>query len=77
MPSEQAISDDALDLDLGSAPSHPHLVGQRQQLVQSILGQPQHPLHLVLIQARTELQDLLAGLGQDVRHQDAPSVGST
>ncbi|AFE16495.1 hypothetical protein MRGA327_09885 [Mycobacterium tuberculosis RGTB327] len=31
-------ADDAFDLDLGSAPAHPHLVGQRQQLLEPVVG---------------------------------------
>ena len=54
-------ADDALDLDLRSAPAHPDLVGQRQQLVEPIVGQPQHGEHLVLVEALAPLQHLLTG----------------
>ena len=59
-------ADDALDLDLGPAPAHPHLVGQRQQLLEPVVGQLQHPQHLVAAQSFAALQYLLACLLQDV-----------
>ncbi|HEV7581401.1 MAG TPA: radical SAM protein, partial [Mycobacterium sp.] len=39
-------ADDALDLDLRAAPAHPHLVGQLQQVLQPLVGQPQQLQHL-------------------------------
>ena len=62
-------ADDALDLDLGPAPRHPHLVGQRQKFVEPVVGQLEHSEHLVLGQALAPLEHLLAGLGQDVAHR--------
>ena len=43
--------DDALDLDLRPAPAHPHLVGEREQPVEALVGQPQHLEHLRLVEA--------------------------
>ena len=59
-------ADDALDLDLRAAPAHPHLVGQRQQLIEPVVGQPQHLQHLVAAQSLAALQHLLPGHHQDV-----------
>ena len=59
-------ADDALDLDLGAAPAHPHLVGQRQQFVEPVVGQLQHLQHLVLAQPLAALEHLLAGHRQNV-----------
>ena len=61
-------ADDALDLDLRSAPAHAHFMGQRQQLVKAIVGQPQNGQHLVLGQTLSALEHLLAGQFQDVGH---------
>ena len=46
--------------------AHPHLVGEREQVVEPVVGQLQHLQHLVLRQALAPLEHLLAGLGQDV-----------
>ncbi len=59
-------ADDALDLHLGAAPAHPYVMGQREQLVETVVGQLQDGQHLVLRQALTSFEHLLAGLGQDV-----------
>ena len=61
-------ADDALDLDLGSAPAHAHFMGQRQQLVEAIVGQPQNLQQLFLGQALSALEHPLAGQFQDVGH---------
>ena len=65
-------ADDALDLDLGAAPAHPDLVGERQQVVEPVVGQLQDGQHLVLVQALTAFEHLLASLDQDVRQTTAP-----
>ena len=59
-------ADDALDLDLGAAPLHPHLVGEREQLVQALVGQRAALERLLLGQALAALEHLLTGDGQDV-----------
>jgi hypothetical protein len=69
-------ADDALDLDVGSAPRHPHLMRQRQQFVEPIVGQLQHPQCLLLVQALAALQYLLASLRQNVAHP-SPSCCQT
>ena len=65
-------ADDALDLDVGPAPRHPHLVREREQLVEPVVGQLQHPQRLVLVQALAALQYLLASLRQNVAHPCPP-----
>ena len=61
--------DDALDLDLGAAPAHPHLVGEREQLVErgAVVGQPQHLEHLRLVEADAPLEHLRPGGGRGWR----------
>ena len=53
--------DDALDLDLGAAPAQPHLVREREQVGQRVVGQPQHLEHLRLVEAAALLEHLRAG----------------
>ena len=65
-------ADDALDLDVGPAPGHPDLVGQRKQLVEPVVGQLQHAQGLLLVEALAALQDLLAGQREDVGHPNTP-----
>ena len=65
-------ADNALDLDLGTAPGHPHLVRQRQQLLEPFVGQLQHFQHLLLAQALATLEHLMTGHRQDV---GAVSIG--
>ena len=59
-------ADDALDLDLRAAPAHPHLVGQRQQLVEPVIGQLQDFQHLIAGQALAALEHLITGQCQYV-----------
>ena len=59
-------ADDALDLDLGTAPGHPHLVRQRKQLFEPFVGQLQHCEHLLLAEPLATLEHLVTGHGQDV-----------
>ena len=59
-------ADDALDLDLGAAPAHPDLVGQRQQFLEPVVGQLQHGQNLVLVESLTPSQHLLTGEAQYV-----------
>ena len=59
-------ADDALDLDLGTAPAHAHLVGQREQFLQVVVGQLQDFEHLLLGQAFAALEHLLTGRCQYV-----------
>ena len=59
-------ADDALDLDLGPAPAHPHIVGQRQQFLEPVVGQLQHFQDLVAGQSFATLENLFASLIQDV-----------
>ncbi len=62
-------ADDALDLDLGAAPAHPHLVGQRQQLLEPVVGQLQHLQDLVLVEPVAALEHLLPGQTQHVHRR--------
>jgi hypothetical protein len=50
-------------------------VRQRQQLVEPVVGQLQHPQGLLLVQALAALQYLLASLSQNVTHP-SPSIAS-
>ena len=59
-------ADDALDLDLGTAPGHPHLVRQGQQLLEPFVGQLQHLQHLLLVEPFATLEYLVTGHSQDV-----------
>ena len=53
-------ADDALDLHLGAAVAHAHLVGELQQLGQALVRQPQAGQRLLLGQADAALEHLLA-----------------
>jgi hypothetical protein len=57
---------DALDLDLGAAPAHPHVVGEREQVRDPVVGEFEDLEHLGLGQADTALQDLFACHVHDV-----------
>src|SRR6185437_1430247 len=59
-------ADDAFDLYLGTAPAHPHLVGEREQFLEPVLWKLQHLEHLVFAQPLTALEHLLAGHRQNV-----------
>ena len=61
-------ADDALDLDLGPAVAHPHLVGELQQLGQPFVAEPQADQRLLLAESDAPLEHLLAGYGEDVGH---------
>ena len=52
--------DDALDLDLGAAPPHPHLVGEREQVRQPVVAGAQHLEDLLLGQPLAAVEHLLA-----------------
>ena len=70
-------ADDALDLDVGSAPRHPDLVGKRQQFVEPVVGQLQHLQRLILVEAFAALQYLVACLRQNVAHRWSSSCLNT
>ena len=59
-------ADDSLDLDLRAAVGHPHLVCQRQQLLEAIVGKLQHLQDLLLAQPLTALEHLPARHGENV-----------
>jgi CheY-like chemotaxis protein len=58
----------ALDLDVGTAPGHPDLVGQREQIVEAVIRQLQHLQGLILVEANAAVEYLLACLNQNVAH---------
>ena len=68
--------DDPLDLDLRPAPPHPHLVGELQQRVQRLVGQPQHLENLRFRQPFTPLEDLVAGRCRGSRTWSSSRLGS-
>jgi len=57
-------ADDALDLDLGAAPAHPDLVREGEQLVQLLVGQPEHGKQLLRGQSLAPLEHLLTGVAR-------------
>ena len=57
--------DDPLDLHLGPAPAHPHLMRQLQRVVDQIVRKPQHLQRLRLVEADAPLEDLLTGDVED------------
>src|ERR1039457_915912 len=57
---------DPLDLHLGAAPPHPHLVGQRQQLAEALVRQLKAAQDLLLVQPAARFEDLAARLVQNV-----------
>ena len=59
-------ADDAFDLDFGSAPLHPDVVGQRQEFLEPIVGQLQHLQYLVLAETFSAVENLLAGQAQNI-----------
>jgi hypothetical protein len=59
-------TDDAFDFDLGSAPAHPDLMCQCQQFLEPVVRQSQDRQHLLAGQSFAALQNLFAGLGEDV-----------
>ena len=63
--------DDALDLHLRAAPAHAHLVGQRQQRVEGLVGKVEHLEHLRLGEPLTGLEHLAAG---DVENRHGSGV---
>ena len=73
--------DDALDLDLRAAPAHPHLVGQREQRVERLVGQPQHVEDLRLGQARRPASSTwaraMSRMSKRGRRHEAGSLPST
>jgi len=60
-------ADDALDLDLGAAPLHAHLVGQRQEFLEPLVGQLEHCEHLLLGETLAALEHLLSSHTDHVR----------
>ena len=61
--------DDALDLDLRTAPPHPHLVGERECIGHAVIGQLEHGQDVLLAEPDAMRQDLPARLVEDVvRH---------
>ena len=63
--------DDALDLDLRSAPPHPDVVGDLQQFGEALVGKPQHLEHLVAIQGLSAFENLGARDVEDVGRRRA------
>ena len=57
---------DALDLDLRPAPLHPHLVRQREQVLEPVVGQSAAPRPAAPRSAAAPLEHLLAGDVEDV-----------
>jgi hypothetical protein len=53
-------ADDALDLDLRTAPLHPHLVREPEEFLQTVVTELEHLGQLLLIQADTLLEYLLS-----------------
>ena len=58
--------DDALDLDLRSAPPHPDVVGHLQQFGESLVGKPQHLEHLVAVERLATFENLGARDVEDI-----------
>ena len=62
--------DDPLNLDLGTAPPHPHLVGERECLGHAVVRQLEHGQDLLPAEPKAARQDLPARLVEDVvRHR--------
>ena len=57
---------DALDLDLRSAPLHAHVVREGEQVVEVLVRQLQHFEDLVAAQSFTAVEHLFAGHREDV-----------
>src|ERR1035438_4328524 len=68
---------DPLDLHLGAAPPHPHLVGQRQQLAEALVRQLKAAQDLLLVQPAARLEDLAARLAQNVVGRTSPGSAQT
>jgi hypothetical protein len=56
---------DALDLDLGAAPSHADLVRELEECRQVVVGRPQHLQHTRLVEPHTVCKNLGAGPVED------------
>ena len=69
-------ADDALDLHLGTAPAHPHLVGEREQFLETVVAEFEHLEGLRLAQSLAPFEHLLARGRQDVRSGRASEVCS-
>lgn len=59
-------ADDALDLDLGAAPLHPHVVREGEQVLEAVVGKLQDFEHLALVQRFAALENLLTREGENV-----------
>src|SRR6516165_4158900 len=57
---------DPLDLDLGSAPPHTHLMRELERIGHSLVGKSQHGQQLLLAEPDAALQHLFAGHVEDV-----------
>lgn len=62
---------DALDLDLRSAPPHPDVVGDLQQFGEALVGKPQYLEHLVAVEWLAAFEDLSARDVEDVGRRRA------
>jgi hypothetical protein len=67
---------DALDLDLGTAPLHPHVVRQLEQLRQMLVGQAQNLQDAFLIEAGSAVEHLGTGPIEDLWHGTDPNKPS-
>src|SRR5436305_10722955 len=51
--------DDSLDLHLGSAPPHAHLVGKLKRIADRVVGEAEHLEHLFLVQPDAPFEHVL------------------
>ncbi len=59
-------ADDPLDLDVRTAPAHPHLVGECKRVAQPLVCEPQDVERLSLVEADSALEDLRPSHVEDV-----------